>query len=496
LWFKTRVQASFIALLAVALATLGGSLVSRYLDLADVAMVYVLCITVVATRYGRWQALLASALSVACLDWFFIPPVHSFAVRDIRHVGTFATMLFVGWVVANLAEGIREQSRLARDRERHMGALFRLGAALAEGGSARELQGRVEAFFHDELGLAAWVLLPDAQGQLRSREAGAPGLDAKDLGVAQQALALGQPTGLGTGILPGAQACFLPMTGSERPSGVLALAGEAGVTDLTRALAAQISVALERARLAGERTEARIRAEHEQLKNTLLSSVSHDLRTPLCSITGATTTLLDPGPEARPEDQRQLLLSIHQESRRLERLVSNLLELTKLESGQVRVRKEWVPLEEVVGSAVGRMEDQLGDRVLDLDLEEAWVPLDPVLIEQALLNLLDNALKFSPPGSPLAIRGWVRDRQAHLMVSDQGPGFTAGEEARVFDKLYRGSRAAQVSGAGLGLAICRGVALAHGGSIQAATGPAGGARITLSLPIEGVPPVLPVEAAP
>ena len=483
-----------MALTAVGLATLAGFLIKPYLDLADVAMVYILCITVVATRYGKRQALVASVLSVACLDWFFIPPVHSFAVQDVRHMGTFATMLFVGWVVANLAEGIREQTRLARDRERHTAALYRLGAALAEGGTAPDLQTRVEAFLRAELGLAALVLVADAKGQVPTRS---PGLDAKDLSVAQHALALGAPTGLGTGVLPGAQACFLPMLGAERPVGVLALFGAGGrATDLTRSMAAQIAVALERSRLAEERTEARIRAEHEQLKNTLLSSVSHDLRTPLGTITGATTTLLEPGPQARPEDQRQLLLSIHQESRRLERLVNNLLELTKLESGQVRVNKEWVPLEEVVGSAVGRFEEQLGDRALALDVAEAWVPLDPVLIEQVLLNLLDNALKFSPAGSALAIRGWVEAGQAHLSVADQGPGFRGGEEARVFDKLYRGSLSGLASGAGLGLAICRGIALAHGGSIQAATGPQGGARVTLRLPIEGVPPSLPIEGVP
>ena len=485
-----------MALLAVGLATLAGFLVKAYLDLADVAMVYILCITVVATRYGKGPALMASVLSVACLDWFFIPPVRSFAVQDVRHLGTFGTMLFVGWVVAHLAEGIREQTRLARDRERHTGALFRLGAALAEGGTAHGLQARVEAFLKAELGLTALVLLTDAKGQVRARSDGVPALDAKDLGVAQHALVLGAPTGLGTPVLPGAQGCFLPMVGSESPEGVLALFGDGGrATDLTQAMAAQIAVALERARLAEERTEARIRAEHEQLKNTLLSSVSHDLRTPLGTITGATTTLLEPGPEARPEDQRQLLVSIHQESRRLERLVNNLLELTKLESGQVRVNKEWVPLEEVVGSAVGRFEEQLVDRPLALDVAEAWVPLDPVLIEQVLMNLLDNAMKFSPPGSALAIRGWVENHQALLMVADEGPGFFEGEEARVFDKLYRGSLAGLASGAGLGLAICRGIALAHGGSIQAATGPRGGARITLSLPIEGLPPTLATEPA-
>ena len=185
-----------------------------------------------------------------------------------------------------------------------------------------------------------------------------------------------------------------------------------------------------------------------------------------------------------------LLQTIHQESCRLERLVNNLLELTKLESGQVLLHKEWVPLEEVVGSAVGRLEEQLGDRPLALDLREVWAPLDPVLFEQVLLNLLDNALKFSPPGSPIAITAWTGDGAARLAVADHGPGLAPGEEEQVFEKLRRGSRAAQVPGAGLGLAICRSILQAHGGTIVAANRPEGGLQVTLTLPLEGTPPDL------
>ena len=498
LLLKSRLELRQLAtaLTAVALATAGGLLIFRHLDLADVAMIYILCITVVATGYGQWAALLASVLSVAALDFFFIPPRFTFAVQDIRHIGTFAVMLGVGWVVANLAERIRAQTRLALERERHTGALYRLGAALAEGGDAEAIQARVEAHIRQTLGMPALVLLAARDGQLALRAAAGATLERDELAVAQWAMENRAPAGRDTANLPGSRGQFLPLVGSEAPVGVLALFQEPGKAadgadkGLPLALAAQISLALERARLAEERAEARLRADHEQLRSTLLSSVSHDLRTPLGTITGATTSLLDPGPEAAPGDQRMLLLTIHQESCRLERLVNNLLELTKLESGQVQVKKEWVPMEEVVGSAVSRMEEQLGDRPLTLNLREAWVPLDPVLLEQVLLNLLDNALKFSPPGSPIEIEGWVLEHQARLTVSDHGPGFTPGEEQRVFEKLYRGGRSASVPGAGLGLAICRGIIQAHGGAIKAANRPQGGGQITLTLPIEGTPPEL------
>lgn len=524
------------ALAAVALATAGGLIIFRRLDLADVAMLYVLCITVVATRTGRGAALLASVLSVAALDFFFIPPRYTFAVQDIRHVGTFAVMLGVGWVVATLAERIRTQTRMALERERHTDALYRLGATLAEGGAAEAIQARVEAYLREALGVPVLVLLPDRQGRLAPRTAGGRSLDGDELGVAQWALDQATPAGRGTRHLPGSRGLFLPMVGAETPVGVLALfhdftlapdsmwgfqvpgvprapapldgepregsaqavppfrPGDAEARlDLPLALAAQLSLALERARLADERAEARLRAEQEQLRSTLLSSVSHDLRTPLGTITGATTALLDPGPEAAPGDQRMLLLTIHQESCRLERLVNNLLELTRLESGAIRVKKEWVPLEEVVGAAVGRMEEQLEDRSLTLRLGDAWVPLDPVLMEQVLLNLLDNALKFSPPGSPIELEAGVRGQQAWLSVIDHGPGFAAGEEEAVFEKLHRGARSASVAGAGLGLAICRGIIQAHGGTIQAVSRPQGGGRVLLTLPIEGVPPELPAD---
>jgi two-component system sensor histidine kinase KdpD len=487
------------ALVAVGLATAGGLLIVSRLDLADVAMLYILCITVVATRYGRLTALLASVLSVGALDYFFIPPRFTFVVEDIRHIGTFAVMLGVGWVVANLAERIRAQTRAALERERHTGALYRLGAALAEGGEAPAIQERVEAYIRHSLGMAALVLLSDRKGHLVPRTAGGLQLDRDELAVAQWALDNASPAGRGTRTLPGARGLFLPLVGAETPVGVLALFHDFGgprhgaSLGLPMALAAQLSLALERARLAEDRAEARLRADHEQLRSTLLSSVSHDLRTPLGTITGATTSLLDPGPEAAPGDQRMLLLTIHQESCRLERLVNNLLELTKLESGQVQVKKEWVPMEEVVGSAVGRMEEQLGDRQLILDLGEAWVPLDPVLLEQVLLNLLDNALKFSPPGSPIEIDGWVLEHRAWLAVADRGPGFAEGEEEAVFEKLHRGSCSALAPGAGLGLAICRSIIQAHGGTIQAANRPKGGAQITLTLPIEGAPPELPAD---
>ncbi|BDU72896.1 ATP-binding protein [Mesoterricola silvestris] len=477
----------FAAAGAVAATTACCFLADRYLQLADLVVLYMLCITVVATRFEKGPAFLAAALSVACLDYFFIKPYLTFSVHDTRYLGTFGMMMGVGWIVGHLAGRIRTQAREAQERERHTTALYRLGGILAEGGDAAAIQERVEAYLGRELGGPVLILLPGPGGELQARE----GLNPDERGVAQWTLANREASGAGTPNLPGTRALFLPMGSPRRAEGVLAVFPPTrAARDLLEGMAAQVSLALGRARLASERADARIRAEQEHLRSILLSSISHDLRTPLGTITGATSTLLDPGPEATAEDRRMLLATIHQESRRLERLVDNLLDLTRLESGQVQVKKEWVPVEEIVGSALNRLEGQIEDRPVALDLRDAWIPLDPVLMEQVLQNLLDNALKFSPPGSGLDIACRAEGDSAVLTITDHGPGLEPGEEERIFEKLYRGSRSASAPGAGLGLAICRGIIQAHGGSITARSAPLGGTRVIITLPLEGVPPRL------
>jgi len=492
-----------IAIGFVALATGAGYLVFHFLGLADVIMLYMLSITAAATQFGRWPTLVASVLSILTLDFCFIEPRYTFVLTDFQHIGTFAMMLGVGWIILGLAERIRAQTRLAQKQERHTRTLYRLGKVLAEGGSVSAIQVRVEAYLRQELEVPVALLLADAKGRLPV--AAGPGLrlEPEELEIVRAAMERGVAAGHGTDILPQANCLMLPMPGTERPLGVLALwfvPGAASMpsdrSDLLVPLAAQIALALERASLAEDRTQARIHAEHEQLRSNLLSSISHDLRTPLGTITGATTTLLDPGPQSAPGDPKVLLGTILQESRRLLRMVNNLLDITKLESGQVQVKKEWAAIEEVVGSAISHVEEQLGSRPLSVELPEIWIPMDPVLMEQALINLLDNAIKFSPPDGAIEVRGWVEAQQFRISVADQGPGLPPGEEELIFEKLYRGTGRPVTPGAGLGLAICRGIAQAHGGAITARTRSQGGAEITIALPMEGLAPELNPDFTP
>lgn len=237
-----------------------------------------------------------------------------------------------------------------------------------------------------------------------------------------------------------------------------------------------------------------LKAQTEEMRSSLLSAVSHDLRTPLAAITGAATTLRERGAALEPAARAELIEAICEEADHMERLVGNLLDMSRLQSGVLEVKREWVPLEEVVGAALGSVEAQLGTRPVHIHLPAnlPLVPVDPVLLEQVFRNLLDNILKYTPPGSPVDLSARVTSGAVEVTLDDEGPGLPPGSEVRVFEKFYRGSHPG-TSGAGLGLAICRGIVEAHGGTLGAGTSPSGGARFTLTLPLVGVAPVVPHE---
>lgn len=248
----------------------------------------------------------------------------------------------------------------------------------------------------------------------------------------------------------------------------------------------QIALALERVRLAGDAEAARVSAETERLRNALLTSVSHDLRTPLAAITGAATTLLEGGPRVDEPTLKDLLESIRDEAARLNRLVQNLLQMTRLQSGELLLRREWHPLEEVIGAALERFGEQPVTLTVPRDLP--LVPIDDVLIEQVIVNLLDNAAKYTGSDSPIRILASATDQAVTVEVADRGPGLPAGDETRVFEKFYRGAGNG-IQGTGLGLAICRGIIHAHGGRIWAQNLPEGGVAFLFTLPLTGSPPV-------
>ncbi|MGH9867680.1 MAG: DUF4118 domain-containing protein [Candidatus Polarisedimenticolia bacterium] len=493
------------AAVTVSLSTALCWLVLPFLTLADQAMIYLLGVLFVASRFSRGPALAASLASVAALDFFFVLPYFTFAVSDIRYVITFAVMLLTGVLVAHLTWRVRQQADSASQREQRTAVLymmsrsfaFRSGAADIAEAAARH----VEVLYETE----ACVLVPDAGGKLvvRGGEAARITGSERSMAVARWVLEHGQPAGHGTDTLPDADGMFFPLSGRRGTMGVLALAlGKAAPPlapsqrQLLEVFVNQAALALERALLAEEAERAQVATETERMRSALLSSVSHDLRTPLAAVTGAATSLLQEEPHLSPRDRRELLETIREEADRLNRIVRNLLEITRLESGTLAIRKEWYPLEEVVGSTLARLEPHLSGRDVRVDLPETLLqaPLDPVLAELVLLNLLENVAKHTPAGTPVEISASATDDEVQVEVKDRGPGIPAGEEEKIFERFYRSPGSERIAGAGLGLAVCRAAVAAHGGRIWAANREGGGMVFSFTLPLEGTPPDVPDEA--
>jgi two-component system sensor histidine kinase KdpD len=466
---------------------------------ANLIMVYLLGIVVAAWRLGQGPSILVSVLSVAAFDFFFVPPYLTFAVSDTQYIITFAVMLIVAMVISTLTTRVRGQADASRQRERRTAALYAMTRDLVSRQGLDELLEAAARHMSEVFGSRMAVFLPGPDGQLvrRAGELG-PGTDElSERAVARWVQEHGQLAGHGSATLPGARALYLPLKAARGTVGVLgvvppsdeALAAPEQL-HLLETFAAQTALAIERVALVDEAQQARLRSETERLRNSLLSAVSHDLRTPLATITGSASALVEQEAGLDAAARRELAQAIEEEADRLNRLVHNLLEMTRLESGGVRVRKDWAPLEEVVGSALARVEKRLGERRVDIDLptDLPLVPLDPLLIEQVFINLLDNAIKYTPEGSPIDISAVVEDRAVLVTVGDRGSGFAPGEEVKVFEKFYRGQEAGARSGAGLGLAIARGMVEAHGGWISAEPRAGGGALFRFSLPLATEPP--------
>lgn len=473
-------------------------LMYSFVELSSLIMVYLLGVIAVATRHGRGPSLVASLLSVSAFDFFFVPPYWTLAVWDTRYVVTFGVMLLVALVISGLTIRIRSQAEAARQREQRTAALYAMSREFASTRGVDELLEIAVRHIGEMFRSQVVVVLPDASGHLTPWKGVRFEPDSDDLEVSRWVFEHRQPAGTGTATLRASRGLYLPLMAPRGPVGVLGVRPSdrriLRVPEQRRQLetfANQTALAVERARLAEEAREAELRIETERLRSSLLSSVSHDLRTPLAAITGAISTLLESGERVDAAAREELLESVRDEAERLNRLVENLLEMTRLQSGALRLRKEWHPVEEVIGAALGRLSKRLAGRQISTRVPPnlPLVAVDEVLIGQVLINLLDNALKYTPPGSLIEIIATATDEAVTVEVADRGPGLPPGEERRVFDRFYRGEQAAG-RGAGLGLAICHGIIRAHGGRIWAQNLPGGGVAFLFTLPITGKPPAV------
>jgi two-component system sensor histidine kinase KdpD len=492
---KTKRLRYLWAALACVLVTLLAAGLNQRFDRDNIVAVYLLTVVVVAWRFGRGPAALAAFLSVASYDFFFVPPRFSFAVSDVQYLLTFAVMLAVGLIVGQLTAGLRFQARVAAHREERAGSLYEI---------ARDLSGAVEieqvVKISDEsiertFRANAALLLPDRAGKLQAIPAGGTSELNVDMGIAQWAFDKGQPAGFGTDTLPGSEVLYIPLRAPVRARGVLAVKANnrrrlriPEQRQLLDTFAALIAIALERVHYVGVAQEAVVRMESERLRNSLLAALSHDLRTPLTVLVGLAESLSLTKP-ALSAQQLETATAMQDEAHRMSALVSNLLDMARIESGDVKLNLEWQPLEEVVGSALRAARGMLKQHVVEVRLADALplVRLDAMLIERVLVNLFENASKYTPAGSRVMLAAEVVGDRLRVSVSDDGPGLPPGREEAVFQKFTRGERESATPGVGLGLSICRAIVESHGGTIVAKNRHGGGADFILTLPL-GLPP--------
>ena len=493
-------------LLDVAISTALAGFMFPYFDRTDIAMIYLLGIVITSMRTGRWPALAATLLSVAAFDFFFVPPYFTFAVNDIRFVVTFGVMFVVAYVITQLTLRIREQSEASKKRERSTAVLYALSRQLARERKKERIFDVAAKQISEVFQSQIVFLVSDEKGELAVSEtrAGTFAVDRKGLGVARWVFDNRHPAGAGTDTLPGAKALYLPMVASSGVVGVVGVLPEDAQrrfdledVHFLESLVNQTAMAMERVMLAKEAHEERLKAEAQHVRNTFLSSVSHDLRSPLAVVAGAASTLLEKEAALDRPARMELLHTIREETDRLERIIRNVLNLTRLESGAIAVHKEWQPLEEIFGVILNRYSDRLREHPLELKIppDLPLFPFDTLLMEQVLSNLMENALRHTPPGTPVEVTVTPQKSVVMIEIADRGPGIPVHEEEAIFSKFTRGTHTQM--GAGIGLSICRVIVEAHGGRIWAENRADGGAAFKFIIPIEGTPPsMIPEKESP
>jgi len=478
-----------------ALCTLLAFAMYAHFDLSNLVMIYLLGVTVAGLRLGRGPSALTAVLNVAAFDFFFVPPRYSFAVSDVQYLVTFGAMLTIALVIATLTASVRQQTRVAGARERRTSLLYAMSRELAATRGIANMARVAVRHVAEVFECQAVVLLPASGGKLHY-PADTPlesSFRRADLAVAQWVADHGRRAGLGSDTLPAAPGLYVPLGEEGRTVGVLGVLPSnprrvllPEQSHLLGTFAGQIALALERARLAEIAEASSLAAERETLRNTLLASISHDLRTPLAVIAGAGSTLAQHGGGLDEATRVQLARSVESKAREMSELVSNVLDLVRFESGQAVLRRDWQTLDDLIGSALAAYTDRLAAHPVEVrlgaDLPPVWV--DATLIVQVFANLLDNVAKYTPAGTRVLIAATADPGGDFVRVAldDQGPGLPAGDPARLFDKFQRGSGEGSIAGVGLGLAICQAIVHAHGGSIEAQRREGGGARFVFTLP--------------
>jgi len=471
------------------------------LELANIVMVFLLAVVLVAVRFGRGPAVMAAFLSVGAFDFFYVPPRFTFSVHDAQYLLTFAVMLVVALVIGQMTAGLKFQARVATQREERVSALYAMSRDLSGALMPEQVAEIAARFLRSEFDARSGLLVADLQDRVAPPlPFSLPGFEPAgsiDLGVAQWAHSHAQPAGHGTDTLPGSAVLYLPLKAPMRVRGVLAIEPKNPARligpeqrRLLDTCASLLAISLERIHYVDVAQNTTLQMESERLRNSLLAAISHDLRTPLAALVGMADSLalMEPPPTGA---QGEIVTSMREAALRMNSLVNNLLDMARLQAGPVQLNRQWQPLEEVVGSALKAMSGSLDPARVRVSLPEdlPLLDVDAVLLERVLCNLLENAVKYTPAGSAIEISAQASDTHVMLRVDDHGPGLPKGREEAIFEMFERGRKESAAPGVGLGLAICRAIVQAHGGTIRGETRPGGGARFSVDLP-RGTPPSL------
>ena len=492
--WRVQIMGSLATLLLGGVLALFARLLMPYVDAANLVMLFLLGVVLIALRYGRGPASLAAIVYVGLFDFFFVDPHFSFAVSDVQYLLTFAVMLAVGLLIGQLTAGVRYQARIAHYREQRSRQLFELSKALSGAVSSEEIARLSCDFVARSFHCHTQLLLPDEEQHLQVAAPRDEACDV-DLAVAQWCLDHSCAAGLGTDTLPAQPQRLVPLVTGQQVLGVLAIEPQhqrllmiPEQLRLLKLYAVLIAIALERIKLAREAEQAQLQMESERLRNSLLSALSHDLRTPLTVLFGQAEILtLELGLAQSP--QAELASSMRQQVLNTTRLVNNLLDMARLQSGGLSLRREWQSLPELIGSALHELAVPLqGHEVVhEIPADFPLLYADGAMLERVLVNVLENGCKYAGAKATFGIGARLHCEELEIQIWDDGPGLPPGKEQMIFEKFARGDSESAIPGVGLGLAICRAIIEAHGGRIRAENRPQGGARFSFTLPYK-VPP--------
>jgi len=482
----------------VAIVTILGKLYGHYLGLTNIGMLYLLPVVLASALLGLAPSIVIAITSVVIFDVLFVPPVFRLAVDDARYLITFTVFMVVAWTTGNMSDRLRLRMKEAINRESRTKALYDLAKGLSALADIKLLANKVVEHIAETINADVVMYLPEKNGNLKMIAAnnalGALAAEAYKE-AAEWSFTHSRRCGAGTDALPRALGVCFPIKTEEQTLGVLGINSISQLTaeqiDIIEASAGLAALGVLRLQLADEAQTIKALEDRERLSTALFNSVSHDMKTPLASILGAVSSMVDEADLYSEEQKSALLSSIKRGALRMNRVVNNLLDMARLESGYLHLNRDWCDFQDIIGVTLRENQEILRDQQVRIEIPErtGLVRVDYALIEQVLTNLLYNAAKYSPPQSEILVR--VEEDAGQLMVSvaDQGNGIAEGDEEKIFEKFYRLQSPGNVSGTGLGLSICRGIIEAHSGRIWAKNNPNHGTIITFTLPIDDISPV-------